>query len=77
MMIGTAMSVNPDARWIATIHYKSEAGIVDVDYPVEELEEIADLVEHGPDWNTITKIEVVLNPKRRSYDVTVEQAELM
>ncbi len=47
-------------RWQATIFYRSDAGIVDVTHALEEIEELHDLVERGPDWNTIEKIEITL-----------------
>lgn len=47
-------------RWRATIFYRSEAGTVDVLHEIVELEELQDLVEKGPNWNTIERIEIVL-----------------
>jgi len=49
------------ARWKAVAEYRSRAGIVDVEYAVEELEELHDLIERGPDWNTLIKITVTFN----------------
>lgn len=48
-------------RWRAVIHYRTGLGSVDVEYFFEELDELADLVESGPDWNAIEKIEVFLH----------------
>lgn len=62
------------ARWIATVTYRTDNGPSDVDHHIEELEELHDLIERGPDWNAILKIEIVLNPKRRLYSDTVEQS---
>ena len=61
------------ARWKATIWYLSEIGLLDVEHGIEELEELHDLVERGPDWNTIDRIEIVLD-RRSQRDLTVEQA---
>lgn len=47
-------------RWIAKVTYRSEHGTVDVDHEIEELDEIAEIVERGPDWNTIETIEIQL-----------------
>lgn len=55
-------------RWMAEIYYTE--GDVIIDYvSFEELEDLHDIVESGPDWNTIEKIVVYLNhpsgdPKR-------------
>lgn len=63
-------------RWNAIIVYRSELGLVEVDHHFEEMDELHDLVESGPDWNTIEKIEVRLSPQRTSYpNDTVEASE--
>ena len=59
--------------WSAVVTYKTDAGSLEVTHDIEELEELQ--VERGPDWNAIIKIEIIL--ARRSYDVTIEQAEEM
>lgn len=48
-------------RWHIAIIYRGEAGPVVVDYNIEELDELSDLVERGPDWNSILTISVELN----------------
>lgn len=60
-------------RWKAVIEYRTENGMVDVDHAIEEIEELQDLVERGPDWNTIVQITVTLDRNLRS-DLTVEEA---
>lgn len=62
------------ARWKATIYYRSdELGTIDVEHGIEELDELYDIVERGPDWNTIDRIVVVLD--RKSHEgLTLEQA---
>jgi len=50
-------------RWTVSIIYRGETGAVVVDYEIEELEELQELVERGPDWNSIMDISVQLtNP---------------
>jgi hypothetical protein len=58
-------------RWVATIYYRSDKGLVDVDYVIEELEDLQGLVERGPDWNTIDKIEVRL-ARKTDPNLTIE-----
>lgn len=61
------------ARWKATIYYRSELGELDVEHGIEELEELQDIVERGPDWNAIDRITITLD--RKSHDaLTIEQA---
>lgn len=55
------MSDPVDARWKATATYRSECGLVDVVHYIEEIEDLQDLIERGPDWNTLINIEIVLN----------------
>jgi hypothetical protein len=62
-------------RWLVRITYRTEAGLIDVDHHVEEILEAHNLVEGGPDWNTIEKVEIRLNPKRSAFPGdTVEKA---
>jgi hypothetical protein len=61
-----------EPRWRATITYSADAGPIDVEHDLEELKELHDLVERGPDWNTILCIKIEL--ARRSYFATIERA---
>lgn len=58
-------------RWKAVATYNSEAGPVDIEHDIEELDEIADLIERGPDWNSLIDIRITL--ANRLYDCTVEE----
>lgn len=60
-------------RWIATIYYRSDAGLIDVDHDFEEIEDLHDIIEAGPDWHTIDRI-VVRLARKLSGDLTLEQA---
>jgi hypothetical protein len=46
-------------RWkvLVTYLYPAEPGL----YEVEELDEIADIIERGPDWRAIADIRITLN----------------
>ena len=55
-------------RWKANVHYRHQGqtpGVLPVirRYTafVEELDELADIIESGPDWNAIDGIQVTLN----------------
>lgn len=63
-------------RWHATIVYRSNAGLVPVEHDIEEIFDLHDLVEHGPDWDTIAEIRLE-RIKPRHPGLTVEQAERM
>ena len=60
-------------RWIATVHYRTESGLVDVEHDLEELEELQDLVERGPNWDAIDRIDIV-RADGRERALTVEEA---
>lgn len=45
-------------RWLAKISYRTEIGTKLVNHEFEELYELHDLVEKGPDWDAIASIEV-------------------
>lgn len=48
------------SRWLAIIKYRKGDGILPVPFDIEELSELEEIVERGPDWNTIDKIEITL-----------------
>ena len=62
-------------RWIATIYYRANAGLVDVEHAIEELHELADLVERGPHWDCIDHIEIRLSRPAQNPGLAVEQAD--
>ena len=57
-------------RWTATIWYRTDAGIVDVEHAFEELDMLHDLVECGPDFYTIDRIEIRATLPQQ--DLTIE-----
>ncbi len=61
-------------RWTATVWYRSATGMIDVTHDVEELEEVHNLVEAGPHWDTIDRIEIVRSDGRNRA-LTLEEAE--
>jgi len=60
-------------RWTATVWYRSADGPIDVTHDFEEMEELHDLVEAGPHWDTIDRIEVVRSDGR-CRALTLEEA---
>lgn len=61
-------------RWVATVHYRSQAGVIDVQHDLLEIEELHDLVERGPHWDTIDRIEIV-RADGRARALTLEEAK--
>jgi hypothetical protein len=46
-------------RWTATVIYRRDDGVLPVEHDLAELWELHQLVENGPNWNTIAEIRVV------------------
>lgn len=61
-------------RWVATVHYRTELGLIDVPHELEEIEELHDLVENGPHWDAIDHINIV-RTDGADRKLTVEEAE--
>ena len=59
-------------RWIADITYRSESGPVDVRHHMEELEDLQNIVERGPDWHCIEDIRITLQRKDGEAVKTLE-----
>ena len=45
-------------RWVAVIYYRTDAGLIDVEHEMEELDELQEIVERGPDWYALDRIEI-------------------
>lgn len=65
----------PYFRWKATIHYRTDSGLVDVAHDIEELEDLDELVERGPHFDTIAKIEILRVGHLEGSGLTIEKAE--
>ena len=64
----------PAPRWRAVIWYRTKSGDADVEHFLAELEDLHDVVERGPHWDTITKIEVYRVFHVEDELLTVEEA---
>lgn len=64
-------------RWRATVIYRCDSGPVDVVHDLHELGEIDDLVERGPHWDTIERIEILRINHVEDAAMTVEQARTL
>lgn len=65
--------MNP--RWAATVHYRADAGLIDVTHDLDEIEDLHDLVERGPHWDTIEQIVIVRAVAGEPLTLTIEEAE--
>jgi hypothetical protein len=61
-------------RWKAVVHYRADAGPVDITHDLDEIEDLHDLVEAGPHWDTILRIEITRVNHCDAADLSVENA---
>lgn len=66
------------SRWKAVCFYRTEQSLrlAEVEYEFEEIEDLSELVERGPDWRTLDRIEIRL-ARHGDEKLTIEQAERM
>jgi hypothetical protein len=46
-------------RWQAKILYRGDSGPVDVLHDLAEIKDLHELIEAGPHWDTIIRVEIV------------------
>lgn len=61
-------------RWKATVVYRSERDLVNVEFFLRELEDLDDHIAPGPHWDTIHHITIKRVNHIESPTLTVEQA---
>lgn len=61
-------------RWWVVIHYRTDNGVIEVDHMIEDLDMLHDIVERGPDFYTIEKIEI-RHSKPDDNSLTIERSE--
>lgn len=67
-----------EKRWKAVLTYRSQAtGLVPVEHEIEELEELHEIVERGPDWNALDSIVITLLRHHDDRGTTIEETEDM
>lgn len=57
-------------RWTATVWYRSIKGLIDVEHQFEELDMLHMLIERGPNFYAIDRIEIRL--LRNDMPITIE-----
>lgn len=70
-LYGAPRPLGEPPRWTAVLHYRSDAGPIDVEHQFEEMDELHDIVERGPSWTALEKIEIRLT---REHHQTIEGA---
>lgn len=61
-------------RWQVKVIYRTEIGNIDVIHDVEDIEDMSRLIEAGPHWDTIVRMEVMRFGQNVDVGLTVERA---
>lgn len=59
--MSNVVTLHGEKRWRAVIEYESANGPIVIEHFLEEIAELHEIVEHGPDWNTLKCCTVTLN----------------
>lgn len=59
--MSNVVTLHGDKRWKAVIEYAHQNGPIIIEHFFEEISDLHLIIEHGPDWNTLTRCLVTLN----------------
>ncbi|TBD37726.1 MULTISPECIES: hypothetical protein [Rhizobium] len=62
-----------DKRWKVSITYRYDDGPRKTVFFIEEMTELAAIIEHGPDWNAMVDCRITYNGRNYPKGWTVEQ----
>jgi hypothetical protein len=51
-------------RWTVEATYRTKSATSTAHFQIEELEELHEIIESGPDWFAIAEIKITLSPTR-------------
>lgn len=68
------VNLHGEKRWKAVVEYAHQNGPISIEHYFEEISGLHDIIEHGPDWNTLIKCTVTLNrPDNEGQRESMEQ----
>jgi hypothetical protein len=53
--VNNVVTLHTDKRWKAVIEYEHQNGPIKIEHYFEEIADLHLIIEHGPDWNTLTR----------------------
>jgi hypothetical protein len=59
--MSNVVTLHGDKRWKAVLIYHHENGPITIEHFFEEISELHNIIEHGPDWNTLVTCTVTIN----------------
>lgn len=70
------MSGSPEPkRWKAVATYRSDHGQIDVEHEFEEIADLHDILERGPDWSCLIDVRITLARDFYAGTLTIERAK--
>jgi hypothetical protein len=73
--MSNVVTLHGDKRWKAVLDYQHQNGLITIEHFFEEISDLHNIIEHGPDWNTLKRCVVTLNrPDGGSEQNSVEQS---
>lgn len=55
------VNLHGEKRWRAVIEYKHHTGPISIEHFFEEIAELHNIIERGPEWKTLVRCTVTLN----------------
>jgi len=55
------VNLHGEKRWRAVIEYQHRTGPIIIEHFFEEITELHNIIERGPEWNTLVRCTVTLN----------------
>lgn len=62
-------------RWKAVTTYRSDHGQIDVEHEFEEIADLHDILERGPDWSSLIDVRITLARDFFAGTLTIERAK--
>lgn len=59
--MSNVVTLHQGKRWKAVLEYSTTTGPEVTEHYLEEVTELHNVMEHGPDWNTLIKCTLTLN----------------
>jgi hypothetical protein len=59
--MSNVVTLHGDKRWKAVLVYRHSNDPITIEHFFEEISELHNIIEHGPDWNTLITCTVTIN----------------
>ncbi|MER8370388.1 hypothetical protein [Mesorhizobium sp. M1378] len=59
--MSNVVTLHGDKRWKAVLVYAHQNGPIAIEHFLEEISELHNVIEHGPDWNSLITCTVTIN----------------